>query len=73
MEAHGRRLRAKEETKAYPVRLEKCPPARARALGELLFVERRRAARRTSAAVARSRVFTADGNRQLPVPGPKKA
>ena len=33
MEAHGSHLRAKEAKKAYPVRLKKCRPHRARPFG----------------------------------------
>ena len=68
----GSHLRAKEATKAYPRRLWKCPPARARALGAVAFGKRRQRKLQRRSVGAPSRGWSPDASRQIGVPGLQK-
>jgi len=59
MEAHGSHLRAKEAKKAYPVRLKKCRPHRARPFGAGL--ERQHGRRASPTADERLRSYSEYG------------
>ena len=73
MEAHGSHLRAKEATKAYPRRLKKCRPHRARPFGAGLERQHGRRASPTADERLRSYEESRESYRELLVPGPKKA
>ena len=73
MEAHGSHLRAKEATKAYPRRLKKCRPHRARPFGAGLERQHGRRASPTADERLRSYEESRESYRELLVPAPKKA
>ena len=72
-EAEGSHLRAKEVTKAYPLRLKKCRPHRARPFGAGLERQHGRRASPTADERLRSYEESRESYRELLVPGPKKA
>ena len=65
MEAHGSHLRAKEAKKAYPVRLKKCRPHRARPFGAGLERQHGRRASPTADERLRSYEESRESYREL--------